>query len=262
MNTAFIEIGTIPAMIRTKTIGYLKRDGLEYYFQHRNGIRPIKIPEKANITVLQPVGMPARESLSEAIDRALTDPLDGGAPFSELLQRKNPSSLAIAIPDKSPPVPVNELLSIIFHHLDRGMPGFELAVVTIIIGCGLQPPPDHEAISRMIPSDIIHSCNVLCHDPHNALMKDYGTTRRGTPLRINAAFGEADFKLVVDLIEPHQFFGFAGGLKSAVVGCASAESIRHNHGLMRGRPVGIIIFYYSIHIWCFPLTSFESEFLF
>ncbi|MGD9368493.1 MAG: nickel-dependent lactate racemase [Desulfobacteraceae bacterium] len=204
---------------------------MEYYLKYQNGIKPIEIPEKANVTVLQPVAMPAQKSLSKALDHALASPL-GCAPLSEQLRRKNHLSIAIAVPDGSQPVPVKALLPIIFQHMERALPHFEPAIVTIIIGSGLQPSPDLETIHRMIPSNLIRSCNVVIHDAHNALMKDFGNTHRGTPVKINAAFGEADFKMVIDLIDPHQFFGFTGGSKVATIGCASAESIRYNHRLI------------------------------
>lgn len=204
---------------------------MEYYLKYQNGIMPVEIPEKANVTVLQPVSMSSQESLSKALDHALASPLDC-APLSEQLQKKNPLSIAMAIPDESQPVPVKELLPIIFQHLERALPHFEPAMVTIVIGSGLQPPPDHETIHRLIPSNIYRSCNVVIHDAHNALMMDFGSTHRETPVKINAAFAGADFKMVIDLIAPHQFFGFTGGSKVATIGCASVEGIRHNHSLI------------------------------
>ena len=63
-------------------------------------------------------------------------------------------------------------------------------------------------------------------------MMDFGTTTRGTPVRINAALGRAEFKAVIGNIDPHQFVGFTGGAKGIIVGCGSPETIEHNHGLM------------------------------
>ena len=57
----------------------------------------------------------------------------------------------------------------------------------------------------------------------------------------------ADFKIVIGQVDPHQFVGFTGGSKGAVIGCAAAETIEKNHSLMseadarvgrlRGNPV-------------------------
>jgi nickel-dependent lactate racemase len=38
--------------------------------------------------------------------------------------------------------------------------------------------------------------------------------------------------MVIGQIDPHQFVGFTGGSKGVTIGCASAETIEHNHGLM------------------------------
>jgi nickel-dependent lactate racemase len=70
------------------------------------------------------------------------------------------------------------------------------------------------------------------HDAHNSKMVDFGITSLGTPIRINAACGEADLKLIIGQIDPHQFVGFTGGSKGVTIGCAAAESIEHNHSLM------------------------------
>jgi lactate racemase len=39
-------------------------------------------------------------------------------------------------------------------------------------------------------------------------------------------------KIVVGNIEPHQFAGFSGGVKSAAIGLSGMETITHNHALM------------------------------
>ncbi len=73
-------------------------------------------------------------------------------------------------------------------------------------------------------------------------MVDYGLTSRKTPVRINADFAGADFKIVIGQIDPHQFVGFTGGAKGVVIGCAASETIEHNHSLMfyEGARVGRI----------------------
>jgi nickel-dependent lactate racemase len=59
-----------------------------------------------------------------------------------------------------------------------------------------------------------------------------GETSRGTPVWANKAYAQADLKIVVGNIEPHQFVGFSGGVKSAAIGLAGTETITRNHALM------------------------------
>jgi len=204
---------------------------LEYLLKYHNGQKLIKIPEKANVTVLQPEAMSVRETFSNMLDLALNN-----TRFIAQLRRKKPSSIAIVIPDETKPVPVEALLSNIIQPLFHALPDLEPPAVTIIVGNGLQPPPNREMIDKIFSSSMVRSCNVVTHDARDAQMKDFGTTRRGTPVRINDALGKADFKMVIGLIEPHQYFGFTGGSKEAVIGCGSADSIRQNHRLIQEKP--------------------------
>ncbi|RIK70977.1 MAG: hypothetical protein DCC66_03645 [Planctomycetota bacterium] len=59
-----------------------------------------------------------------------------------------------------------------------------------------------------------------------------GDTPRGTPVYINRQYMQAELKLVVGNIEPHQFMGFSGGVKSAAVGLTGKKTINQNHALM------------------------------
>ena len=199
--------------------------------KYHKGLKLIQIPEKANVTVLQPAAMPVRGTISDMMGLALQN-----ARFIAQLRKKNPSRIAIVIPDGTQTVPVEALLPIIIQQLFHALPRLEPPAVTIIIGNGLQPPPNREMIDKILSSSLVRSCNVLSHVASDSRIKDFGITQRGTPVRINAAFGESDFKMVLGLIEPHQYFGFTGGSKEAVIGCGSADSIRHNHRLIQAKP--------------------------
>lgn len=59
-----------------------------------------------------------------------------------------------------------------------------------------------------------------------------GTTERGTPVEINAVYAQAALKIVMGMVDAHQFVGFTGGAKGVVVGCASAAMIQKNHAML------------------------------
>ncbi len=75
-------------------------------------------------------------------------------------------------------------------------------------------------------------CRIEAHDAHASPLRDLGTTQRGTPLSINRTLAEADVKIVIGQIDPHQFVGFTGGSKGVVIGCGGPDTIQHNHSLM------------------------------
>jgi len=92
-------------------------------------------------------------------------------------------------------------------------------------------PP--EEYPRVVPREILARYPVLCHDPDDREnLVHLGTTSRGTPVWVNQRFLEADLRIVVGNIEPHQFQGFSGGVKSAAIGLTGRDTVSHNHAMM------------------------------
>ena len=214
---------------------------MKFDLKYGDGIKVIQIPEDADITVLQPKIVPILKSLPTALNNALENPLNCDA-LGRQLRKKGHPRIAIAIPDETLATPVGELVSIVLSHIYGSIPGLEPGSITIVIGGGLHSPSDNEKQNRLLPPNIVNGCNIVVHDANNFMVTDFGTTSRGTPVRINAAFAEADFKIVIGQIDPHQFVGFTGGSKAAAIGCASPETIKHNHSLMfeEGSRVGLL----------------------
>jgi len=194
------------------------------------GTVALHIPESVNSSILEPNAMASLPSISEALNDALAGLSE--ADLGLLSGGRHPSTVAIAIPDETRPLPVKKLLPKLLAWLFAQVPELEAERVVIIIGGGLHPPVDSESMARIVPADIAQGCKVMAHDANNSPMVDYGFTRRGTPVLVNAAYAEADYKIVVGQIDPHQFVGFTGGSKGVVIGCGGEATIEHNHGLM------------------------------
>jgi lactate racemase len=140
-------------------------------------------------------------------------------------------SAAIAINDKTRPVPHQHLLPPLLRRLESlGLPPEK---ITLIIATGTHPVMPPEEYSWVLPADILARYPVLCHDARDeSSMVMVGETRRGTPVWINRHYAAADLRLAVGNIEPHQFAGFSGGVKSAAIGLSSPATINANHALM------------------------------
>jgi nickel-dependent lactate racemase len=90
-----------------------------------------------------------------------------------------------------------------------------------------------DEFTAVVPADILKRYPVLSHDSDDADNLTYlGMTRRETPVWINRHYVQADLRIVVGNIEPHQFMGFSGGVKSAAIGLTGKETINHNHAMM------------------------------
>jgi len=191
----------------------------------------VSIPEKAAVSILEPLRAPVLASVPAALESALSAPL--GCPTLEaVIEARRPRSVAIAVPDETRPAPLREVLPRLLSRIESGLPGPLADRVTLFIGGGLHPPADAGAIERILPAAISRGCRVVAHDARAAAMRDYGSTSRGTPVRINAEYAVADFKMVIGQVDPHQFVGFTGGAKGVVIGCAAPETIEKNHSLM------------------------------
>ena len=83
------------------------------------------------------------------------------------------------------------------------------------------------------PADIVGRYRVVSHDAAaTENLVALRPTRRGTPVLVNRVFAQADLRLVVGNLEPHQFMGFSGGVKTAAIGLAGKDTINANHALM------------------------------
>lgn len=199
--------------------------------KYGSGKIAVRIPSNASAVILQPQSVPVLPSVEAALDRALDAPI-GCESLDVLLERRRPRTIAIAVPDETRPAPLRSLLPPLLQRLQAGLPVPVSERTTVFVGGGLHPAADAGAIARILPAGIAGGCPVVAHDARTARMHDYGTTRRRTPVRINAGYAEADLKIVIGQVDPHQFVGFTGGSKGVVIGCAAPETIEHNHSLM------------------------------
>lgn len=154
----------------------------------------------------------------------VNDALDGAV----LENFKQAKTVAIAINDKTRPVPHAELLPPLLQRLEKmGL------TPTLVIATGTHPPMTPDEFHKILPPDIVERFPVISHNAEKLDTLIYlGDTPHGTPVEINRLYAQADFKIVVGNIEPHQFVGFSGGVKTAAIGLAGKKTINHNHALM------------------------------
>lgn len=204
----------------------------EFTIPYGKGQLSFELPERYQITLLAPVSTPAASDpgAAAAVDLAeqALDRPSGGFDWGRW---RGARSAAIAVNDKTRPVPHEVLLPPLLRRLE-GL-GLEPHAIQLLIATGthpLMPPADYELV---LPPEIIARYPVACHDGGDEAGLAYvGQTQRGTPVWLNRRYLEANLRIVVGNVEPHQFMGFSGGVKSAVIGLAGRATIHHNHALM------------------------------
>ncbi|MCG8639310.1 MAG: nickel-dependent lactate racemase [Desulfobacterales bacterium] len=204
---------------------------MKYDLKYHDSIKTIEVPEHIDAVVLKPETLPVVNDIPEALNRALKNPVHS-PPLADRLRSLDAPRIAIAIPDETRPAPVKQILPILLDLIFDAKPGICPDQISILIGGGLHDPADTDTQERIIPKSLLNGCPLFSHDAKNDRMIPFGTTTRGTPVAVNEIIGTADIKIAIGQIDPHQFVGFTGGSKGITVGCASPETIKHNHSLM------------------------------
>ena len=185
------------------------------------------LPGHLRIEVLEPAPVRAMADPTGAVEAALDAPAGG----FDWERWRGVGSAAIAINDKTRPVPHQQLLPPLLRRLE--WLGLAPEAIQLIIASGAHPPMSPGEFAEIIPAEVLARYPVRCHDAGDrSNLIHLGATSRGTPVWVNRRFLGADLRLVVGNIEPHQFQGFSGGAKSAAIGLAGRETIDHNHALM------------------------------
>ncbi len=160
--------------------------------------------------------------------RAALDRLLGGV---RLEQFGGVRSAAVAVNDKTRPVPHALLLPPLLARLEAlGLPP---QAITLLVATGLHPRMEADEFAAILPEEVLRRYPVVCHDARDPSgLVEVGVTRRGTPVWVNRRYLQADLRLAVGNIEPHQFQGFSGGVKSVAIGLAGEATIVRNHAWM------------------------------
>jgi len=187
-----------------------------------------QLPAVWQVQTIAPRPAEAATDPAAVIQNALAHPVGG----IHLEDFKGARSAAIAINDKTRPVPHADLLPPLLERLHAiGIPPQN---ITFVIANGTHPPMPPTEYGWVLPAELVEKYPIVSHDAYaESALVELGKTERGTPVFINRAYMEADLRLVVGNIEPHQFMGFSGGVKSVAIGLAGKDTINANHAWMR-----------------------------
>ena len=163
---------------------------------------------------------------SQEIYQSLENPL-GGQRLEDFRRAK---SVAIAVSDETRFIPYSLILSPLLERLERI--GVARSAIQILIASGLHPPVPQSRFSNILPMEILKRYSVMAHDATQPDLKFLGNTSRGTPIFLNPHFEEAELRIIIGLIDPHQFVGYTGGVKGAAIGLAGSQTIEANHSML------------------------------
>ena len=187
----------------------------------------IELPAGVEVTVIRKPPMPLLSHPSAAIAAALDHPTSSPA-LGKLAA--NASTACIAICDITRPVPNSLFLRPMIERLIRG--GLTASGITVIVATGLHRPNEGDELAELIGDRwVLENVNVVNHFARNDRDHvDLGTTStRGTVVRLDRRFVDADIRIATGLVEPHFMAGYSGGRKVIAPGLAHAETITTFH---------------------------------
>ena len=100
-----------------------------------------------------------------------------------------------------------------------------------MVATGLHRPNEGAELRDVVGDDwVLETVKVVNHFARNDSDHVYlGLTSKGTPIKLDRRFVEADLRIVTGLVEPHFMAGYSGGRKLIVPGVAHADTITRLH---------------------------------
>ena len=196
-------------------------------FEYGRGRLPVRIPDGCETTVLRKRPLPVIGDPVRAVEQAFARPV-GAPPLARLARGRR--SACILVCDVTRPVPNHVFLGPMIRTLvDSGIPARH---VTVLVATGLHRPNRGEELAELVGDPWVLDTVVV----ENHFARDAGahvdlgvTATRGTPVKLDRRFVEADLRIATGLVEPHFMAGWSGGRKVVAPGVAHEDTIRTFH---------------------------------
>jgi len=202
--------------------------GGELLLPYGRGAIEVDLPEPNVEAILTPSERPEVADDRAEIARCLNEPISA-PPLRELV--KPGSKVTIVASDITRPCPSSKVLPPLLSELRDAGVGRE--DVTILLATGTHRGHSAEERVELLGPEIVREYRVIDHDCNDRSSLQYvGTTRRGTEVRLNRRYLEADVKIAIANVELHYFAGYSGGPKSIIPGIAAFETINRCHSMM------------------------------
>lgn len=188
----------------------------------------IKINPNWNVTIFQAEKQKNVEDPINKIREALRNPLET-APLKVMVESKKPlNQVCIVVSDATRPIPSDIILEAIIAELNDY--GIHNDQIVVLIATGLHRPSQKDELERILGKKLKTRIKTIDHvaTDNNSLIF-LGKTNDNCPIFVNKHYFESDLKILTGYVEPHFFFGFAGGRKSIVPGIAGEKTILENH---------------------------------
>jgi len=171
-------------------------------------------------------GMRASIGPAEVIRQALRNPL-GTKRLREILACNKNAGIVIVIDDHTRDTPTELMLDALSEELGEEYSG----QVTLLVACGTHDPPSADDLNRILGKHV-GKFPIMIHECDADDLIYVGTTSRGTVVRLNKSYVNADIRVLTGDVTLHYYAGFGGGRKSILPGISARDTIKKNHALL------------------------------
>ena len=178
--------------------------------------RSLRFPEGWEVHCLNPNDAP--EIDGGAVRAAFENPI--GAPRLRASARGKRNAI-IAVDDLTRPTPVQRVLPTLLEELAAG--GLESSQIRILLGGAAHRPMQPDEIERKLGPGVASRYQVIQHDFMGSDLRHLGWIEGG-PVQLNGHFLDAELRISVGGVIPHNETGYGGGSKMVVPGVAAAST--------------------------------------
>lgn len=181
----------------------------------------INLPEMWDVEIIKTKS--AQVMTDNEIRKVILSPT-GCRPLSQ--EVKNKQTVCITIDDLTKPTEIYKTAPIVIEELLKG--GVKRENIFFLVSLGTHRACTLPDLKKKLGDDIALNFRVYNHNPYQNNIY-IGDTSRGTKLYINKFFMDADYKIAIGMLMPHNLAGFSGGGKIVLPGLSSIETIEENH---------------------------------
>ncbi|MFH1605427.1 MAG: nickel-dependent lactate racemase [Pseudomonadota bacterium] len=194
--------------------------------RYGKGSHRLELDPAWDVTVIRKPDMPLLADPVGAVRAALAAPV-GARPLAE--EARGAKSACILVCDITRPVPNGLFLPLLVRTLVGA--GIPATGISILVATGLHRPNEGDELAELVGDPwVMQTVRVLNHFARNdADHVNLGATSRGTPVKLDRRFVEADVRIATGLVEPHFMAGYSGGRKVIAPGVAHKDTITTFH---------------------------------
>lgn len=198
---------------------------IEYSLKYGKEYVNISVPEKSDITVLEPEASSPIPDIESALIYSINNPIES-PPLPNLLSPTDKITIVISDATRSW-IGINNILPPLVNSLNSS--GIKDEDIVILVALGTHRFQTEEEIASLVGKEIYGRINIVQHDCDDYSNLQYiGTTSLGTEVEVNKLLLNRKVIITGGIVH-HDMAGFGGGRKSILPGCVSRKTIFQNH---------------------------------